>query len=258
MNLCYLNEELNSKIKTTIFTKNDIELFIRGFLSFLGISNELKCINYVIDRKGNLARYNYITHNLNIDYDALIDDANEGYGKDSDYELILFTNIMIILSLVHEITHIYQYAHKDDNSLPYNIMKREFGLFKILEDEEYNKYWGYFTCEREAVINSYEYVLFLLRTVIKNEEMYDYFFSNLVDSLISCYKVKSKEVISPLQVINKRFRNKSTQPINLNDIYESLKYGYPINREEYEYYKKNKEIIVTKKITCMTNKDMLL
>lgn len=258
MNLCYLNNELNSKIKTTIFSKDDIEIFISGFLDFLGISHELECINYIKYTNGNLAKYNYIIHILNIDYDGLISDAKEGYGKDTDDEKILFINIMIILSLVHEITHIYQYAHKDDNRLPYNIIKKEFGLFKILEDDEYNKYWGYFTCEREAVINSYEYVLFLLRTVIKNEEMYDYFFSNLVDSLTSCYKARKKEVKSPLQIINKRFRNKSTLPINLNDIYESLKYGYPISRDDYDNYIENKDKIVTKKITCMNNKDMLL
>lgn len=258
MNLSYFDEEINIKLNKSIFNEDDIKNFVRGFVRFLNIEEYLKDINIGFAKvKGNLARYDLVTNNLDIDLSLMIKDAHNGYGLDNDSELVLFTNIMIIFTLVHEITHIYQNAHKNDFGALPSIIRKEFGLFSILSTKEYNKYWGFFTSEREAVINSYEYILFLLKYVIKNDDMYDYFFDNLAEVLASGYKVKRKEIVSPLQIVNKRFSNKSLPKITTNDIYNSLKYGYPISMCEYNLYDSKSKEIITKKITCMKKEDMV-
>lgn len=251
MKLLYVNESLNKKLYNTIFNFNDVKNFIEGFCGYTNISSYLNNINPKKLANDNLAMYDIITHDLNIDLDAIINDAKDGYGKEDSSELVLFINIMIIYTLVHEITHIYQRSIENNGGVIPNIIRAEFNLVNILDKNEYYKYWSYFTFEREATFNANEYVLFLLRTVVKNEEMYEYFRDNYVDLLISGYSFKNDYVSSPLQVINKRFRKKMLPKICLNDIYLSLKYGFPITKDEYQHYKENGGEIVDKKITCM-------
>lgn len=248
MNLYYINEQLIKKIKSYVFDEEDIKNFIECFLAHLKVSSFLIDIIFVNKKDNNLARYDFETKILNINYDELIKDAYSGYADSNDDDLILFTNIMIIFTLVHEITHIYQMAHLNDIGTLPRIIKNEFGLFRILSIKDYNKYWSFFTCEREALFNSYEYVLFLLKHVVNHERMYDYFFSNLVDNLLSSYKRKRKDIISPLQVINQKFMKRVLPQTTNFDIYETLKYGFQISKCEYDEYIKNIKTIVTKKL----------
>lgn len=249
MYLNYINDKIISKINSDIFDENDVKSFILGFINFLGLEDYL--VDIIIDNLNNkkiLAKYDFETMNLRVDLVATIEDAKDGYASSSDGELILFVNIMILFSLTHEITHIYQNAHKKDQGIYSYIIRREFSLFKILSFDEYYKYWGLFTAEREAVINSFEYVLFVLRNFTNNNEMYEYFLENLICNLTEGYKIKKGKIEAPVQFINRRFIKGILPVFNSNDIYTSLKYGYPVDKEELKIYKENKEEIVEKKL----------
>ncbi len=77
---------------------------------------------------------------------------------------------------------------KDNNPISM-ILKRDFTLIDILTPEEYEYYYGYFTCERDAIITSLEYVLYLLKNILKQEKMFNYFFEILADNLTNGYEI---------------------------------------------------------------------
>ena len=171
----YFDPKFIDKIYESEFDKNDVLNFIKGFVKYLKIDDYLSDVVFKYLKKGNLAIYNRKTKVVSVSLDAIIDDA-KALCEENVPDKILFINIMIILTLVHEITHINQVAHMKDNNPISMILKRDFTLIDILTPEEYEYYYVYFTCERDAIITSLEYVLYLLKNILKQEKMFNYFF----------------------------------------------------------------------------------
>lgn len=245
MKLFYFDEQINNKLNIEILNKEDILAFINGFLKYLNIESYLKETKFLdFDNKNDLAYYDWDNLILKIDYDNLIKDADVLYEGEDKTDYVLFINVMILLSLVHEITHIYQNAHRYDGTIITNIINSNLNLFDILEKKEYDEYWSLFLVERDAIVTSYEYIIILLKTIIKNERMYHYFLEELADNLTCGYRVRLKEITSPLQIVNKRFSKSVNPKLSKYDIYDSLKYGFPITKKEYLDFRKEKEKII--------------
>ncbi len=248
MKLLYFDEQLNSMLEYKILTKEDINFFVGSFLKFLNIESHLKKIRFSsFQDKDNLAFYNWYTMILEIDYDNLINDAIDNYNIETENksDFVLFINVMILSSLVHEITHIYQNYHRYDGDVLSNLINANSNLLDIIEEEEYNEYWNLFIVERDAIITSYEYVIILLKRFIKNERMYNFFLEELALNLTCGYKVRLKKITSPLQIVNKRFSKRILPNLSMYDIYDSLKYGFPITRDEFLNFGKEKKKIIT-------------
>lgn len=243
----YFDPKFIDKIYESVFDKNDVLNFIKGFVKYLKIDDYLSDVVFKYLKKGNLAIYNRKTKVVSVSLEAIIDDA-KALCEENVPDKILFINIMIILTLVHEITHINQVAHMKDNNPISMILKRDFTLIDILTPEEYEYYYGYFTCERDAIITSLEYVLYLLKNILKQEKMFNYFFEILSDNLTNGYEIKRKKEISPIQIINKRFSKKTFPSLTYLDIYDSLKYGLPLSKDKLDNFTENKKLIIIQKI----------
>lgn len=242
----YLDPKFIDKIYESVFDKNDVLNFIKGFVKYLKLDDYLSDVVFKYFKNGNLATYNRKTKVISVSLEAIIDDA-KALCEDDVSDKILFINIMVILTLVHEITHINQVAHMKDNNPISKILKSDFTLIDILTPEEYKYYYGYFTCERDAIVTSLEYVLYLLKNILKHENMFNYFFELLADNLTNGYEIKRKKEISPIQIINKRFSKKVFSSLSYLDIYDSLKYGLPLSKEKLDNFMENKKLIIIQK-----------
>lgn len=248
MEFSYINDELLSKISTSIFTENDIKVYINDLVTHLNLNEYLAEIKFNFIHQLYLATYDYYTYNLKIDLKGIIDYAEGLYNRDdNEEEKTLFINIMILLTLIHEVVHIKQNSRLLDKFGIYNLIKKELGLIQILTDEEYDEYYIYFTFERDANATSFEAILYLLSTKIKNDALYEYILDNLTKILLSGYKRKGSKLMSPMQVISSRFSKRSFNMVSNRDIYNSLKYGYPVTREEYMDFKSNSKKIILEK-----------
>lgn len=247
MKFMYINDILLKKISTSIYDEADIRIFIKELVSHLGLDEYLSEISFDYKDPYSMAIYYRDSRFLKIDLDSLIEDANSLYDRDNDEEKILFINVMILLTLVHEVVHMHQASRRNDTTGIYKIISKEVQLLQILSDEEYDEYYIYFSSEREANITSFEAILYLLSTKLKNDALFEYMLDCLTNELLSGYKRKAKKFISPMQVISSRFSKRAFNVIKNEDIYNSLKYGYPVAKEEYDKFKNNsKEIILEK------------
>lgn len=248
MEFCYINDDLLNKISTSIFNEDDVRSFVLELVQHLELSDYLNKIDFNYKHTYNMAKYDVYSHDLKIDLESIINDAIYLYDRDDDEEeKLLFINIMIIVSLVHEVVHIKQNSRLGDKLGIYSLMRKEINLLQILTDEEYDDYYIYFSFEREAIATSFEVALYLLKTKIKNDAIFEYMLENLTCILLAGYKQKRKRFISPMQVINSKFSKNSFYMISNKDIYDSLKYGYPVTEEQYRDFKVNSKKTIMRK-----------
>ena len=246
MNFTYIRDELLDKINKSIFKKEDVIKYVNDLVNNLDIYNYLKEIQFTHDID-DLSTYIFHSRILKVNLKAIIDDACNYYDRDNDDEKILFINIHIIMSLVHEVVHAYQnyFIHNSNNPL-YNYMYEELLYFVNLDRDLYDDYYNCFSFEREAIVVSYEVALFILKSKIKNKALYDYLEYWLIDILLSGYEINKGKIFSPAETV----ANLMQMKIIFNkdyDLYTNLKYGFKVRKKDYNYFKNNSKKILRKK-----------
>lgn len=192
MNFAIIRTSLLEKIKTNIFSYEDIIIFVNDLITHLGINDYLKEIRflpstfdadlviykckdqilrkdtaykndkYVIKNSVNiLATYSFFERVMKIDIDNIIREAKDYFDNDES-ELILFINMSIIECLIHETVHAYQnFAIHETNYSLYQLMALELPKFELMDDDQYDKYYNTFIFEREAIITTYEAIMII-------------------------------------------------------------------------------------------------
>ncbi|MCH5167655.1 MAG: hypothetical protein J1F35_07200 [Erysipelotrichales bacterium] len=243
----FVRNNILKNIEHQIFTKKDIENYIWEIVNEFELNDYLKDIIFTNDIE-HLAFYHFGERTLKINYEEMINDAENNYGKEDKHELVIFTNLYILTSLVHEIVHILQNYYARTSRKPIRIyMKTEILCFSTLTKELYDKYYDCFSFEREAIVTSLEVVLYVIKTKIKNEELYGYFRDWLAESLLSGYIIKHKKLISPAHIISKNVMKISGSYKPKYNIYSKLKYGFDLPYWQYNYFKNNAATIINKK-----------
>lgn len=245
MNFAVINDDLLNRIKIDIFDINDIAIFIADLIEYLGLNKYLnKIILMENDDLNNLAKYDFNTKNMKIYYKNIIDEAKEIFNGEK-IEKVLFINLCIIQCIIHEIVHVYHnYLITECDAPIFQIYEQEIRLFDSLSDEEYETYYNCFIFERDAIITSYEAILLILKKDIKNNEMFDYFISELSSVLKSGYDNRS-----PIEKIYEDLFNIDAPSVSGLDLYDLLKLGTQndtdLSNKNDDYFKD----LILKKLT---------
>lgn len=282
MNFALIRNSLLDKIREEVFSYEDIVTFGSDLVTTLGIDGYLKEIKFlpsqweedlviyslknrsftkdekykndpfVIENPVNiLSTYSFFDRTIKIDIDNIISEAIEYFDNDES-EQILFINMCILECMIHEVVHTYQNfaIHETDYSL-YQLMTLELSRFEIMDDKEYNKFYNTFIFEREAIITTYETLMIIAKHFLHNDALFEYYKDNLTKVLLGGYKVKkTRKVDSPLEIKYKYLFKKKTPEVMSLDVYEALKYGFPVSYQEFVDFKKNNNELILRKTAC--------
>lgn len=248
MNLAILSPELLKKIKTSVFTIDDIGIYISDIINHLGINKYLKEVMLLNSNDTNiLAKYDFNNRIMKIHYDNIITEAIELYDNESN-DFILFINMCIIECLIHEIVHVYQnYAINEFDYPLFHIYEQEINLFKELTEEEYNEYYNCFIFEREAIITAYETILIILKRIVNNSSLLNYYLNELSKVLKSGYEINEKITTSPIEKVYKNLLNIDAPIVNGLNQYDSLKLGTQVGKKTVERNNKYVKRLIIKR-----------
>lgn len=261
MNFAIIRNDLLNILDKQILTKDNIITFVNDIVNFLGIGEYLKKIRFLPDDyeeneipldRDNLSTYSFINRIMKINIENIKQEAISYYDRENDDELILFINMNIIECLLHEITHVFQnYAIHETNYSIFKLMHFEISAFEFMSDKDYDTYYYTLLFERDAIITTYENLMIIAKVLLKNEALYEYYKENLGKVLLGGYKVKYNKVTSPLETKYKKLFKKEVPIVTAANIYETFKYGFPVNINEYNNFRLNEDEIILKKISCM-------
>lgn len=250
-----MNMELSSKLikilPIRLLTEKEILVFVNDLIDYIGINDYLSYISF--DEKigvNNLAMYNFDQLSLKINLKNIKKYVNKAYSLVEDIQNvnnILFTNLAIIISIIHEEIHAYQnyLIHEEDLSLGLEFYKElEFA---------YNNYQLYidnyqcFTFERDACSSSYETILKYLKMYYPKEvDLFNYYLSYL-DILIRHGYIIGDKITSPVETLyHDLFKEK---PISIDgiDLIDRMKLGFQITKEDYNnYYENTRKLLLSK------------
>lgn len=245
MDLSKLPVFMLNKIRTSIFTLDDIDLYINGLVSSIGCQDFYNGIITDNARNGNLATYNYHTYKIRIFYEMMLTEGRleAKYLNREDY--ILVTNIIIIQSIIHEVVHMFQnycYHQQDYPILP--IFFRQLQFSEECDEKTYNAYYSYFTFERDADTIALENVLVILRYLIKDAGLFIYYLEILKAQIIRGYQIKNNTFTSPIETIYQDLFKSECPKIELDNSYDSLKLGLRVSKRQYNKFKHEYKSII--------------
>lgn len=240
-----------SEIRTKIFTKVEIINYIRKVVSYLEITDYLTEIIFTNVKYQDLASYNFKSKELKLSLIAIMNEAKMEVNYDNRLNYTLLVNLTILLTLIHEINHILQNYLINESDLPlFRVFKEELELF-VDESESMMRYYqtnySSFIFEREANINSCENVLRILNNDCFDQIIFEYFYDLLKKELLSGYAVHDTIVYSPIERIYKDVIKKEHPTIDGVDLYDRIKLGFNITRDEFDSFSQNIDQLILSK-----------
>lgn len=284
MNFALIRTTLLDKITSNVFNYDDIITFVNDLVKHLGVEKYIKEIRflpskidedlviysfkdnslnkdfnyksddaYIKNASDILSTYSFFDRIMKVDIDNIINDALDYFDNDES-EKILFINMSIIECLIHEIVHVYQnFAIHETNYSLYQLMALELTRFEFMDDQEYNKFYNTFIFEREAIITTYEALMSISKYLLNNNALFEYYKDSLAKVMLSGYKVKSsRKVSSPLEIKYKYLFKEKLPSVATLDVYESLKFGFPVSYSEYQNFMNNNNELILRKTACNT------
>ena len=264
MDFGYLEEDLKTILFDRIFTDEDINEFVNFHMHRAKLDDYIKKIIIKEEIDGeNLSVYNLKTRELTIYRERIIKDAEEwldDFKRDFDSPLstyfmdekniIFFINLNILNSLVHELCHVVQNKIIHTCHSKYQELIEEEYLFYQLEPDYYEKYYQCFTFEREAIACSFEAILLIIRQNTKDNCLFDFFLEEFKYHLVSGYTLENNKLTAPAEVIQKGFLKIKKIHKPSDDIYEKLKFGYPIPKKTYQDFLDNGNHYISEKLVA--------
>lgn len=248
MDLFKLPVFMLDKIRTSIFTIDDIELYINGLVSSIECQDFYHGIILDKIRNGTLASYNYNTYKIRIFYEMMKTQGrlDAKYLNRDDY--ILVTNVLILHSIIHEVVHVFQNYCYHNNDYPFlEIMFRQLQFSEDCDDDIYNYYYSYFTFERDADTIALENILIILRYLIKDAGLFIHYLDILKLRIIRGYQIRNEVFSSPLETIYNDLYKEECPEVHIEDPYTSLKLGLKISKRQYNIFKANYKSIIIEK-----------
>lgn len=244
MDLTIIPNRLLAKISDEIFSKNDLILYIINLTNCLKLDDYCRGIGYNNTIGKTFTTYNFYTKKMTIYYEAMIM-KGKLLSEENNFPVVLITNLIMILSIIHEIVHMYQNACLHEKSFPiYQIHKRELYYTNNCDDETYDDYYNCLIFEREAETIALENILVIIRRFVPNAEIFSYFIELLKETIINGYEYRGKEFYSPIKVIYQDLFKEEPPEIIIPDFYDSLKIGNNVSVRQYNLFKKNYQKII--------------
>lgn len=245
MDLSKLPTFMLNKIKTSIFTLDDIKVYIDGLVSLIEAQDFYHGIIPEKRRDGTLATYNYHIQKIRIFYEMMLFEGRLEAKFLNHDNYILVTNIIIIEAIIHEIVHIYQnycYHVKDYPLVP--ILMRQVEHTESMEENLYDYYYPYFTFERDAETVAIENVLVILRYLVKDTKLFIHYLDLLKTKIMAGYQHRDKLFYSPIEAIYQDLFQEESPEIKVEDTYDALKPGLKVSKRQYGIFKANYKSII--------------
>ena len=252
MNIAILYDYLYNKITKEIFTKEDVTQYIYDIVTYLELNEYLTDVIFTDDRYVNLASYNFKDRNIKVSMKAIINEAKMMINTmKSKSSMELKINLFILESLIHEIHHVYHNYLISDTELPISqIFYNELSYF-YLDDPEHQKayedYYSMLIFERDANISAIENILRIIQKYAKNDEVFEFYLSELKKFILTGYSVDNGKVISPIEAVYKDLLHYDLFSVDNIDLYDRLKLGFQVSKDEIEYFKDNSDTILLTK-----------
>lgn len=248
MNFSLIRNELLTKIDKVIFSQEDIKTYLLDLINYLGLHDYTSDIIFDDISNDTLATYCFHTRKIKININNIIRDAKSIYPFIDDNNLILFINLSFIEAILHEVVHIFQnYLFNNENYSLLQLYLKEFIAADKMEEDDYSIYYNCFIFEREAIVTSLENILIILKNFIKNDKLFEYYLEQLTQYLTIGYKSNNQSIVSPIEILFNYYFKESVPTITNLDIYDTLKLGFQINKDNFILYNNKARNLILEK-----------
>jgi hypothetical protein len=247
MDLAFLPDKLLNKINNEYFNKDDITYYIYELVKYLELNEFYNGVIYDDTKCNTFATYNSKTKYIRLFYDVALKEGQYEalYIKCDD---ILFTNIFIIETILHEVIHMYQAHCYKYEKLPFvDLLYRQYKYTSKCDSSIYELYYDYFTFEREAESIAIENVLVLLRKLVPDYKLFSYYVDLLKKEIVTGYNIRNNILVSPLESIYQSLFHEDVPTIGIDDNYVKLKLGLPVSKRTLYNFKSNYQDIIIDK-----------
>lgn len=241
------------KINDHIYTKDEIEAMVESIIKVSELEDYYKGIRFTMDNNDDIGSYNFLSKLIKIYYDHVIWIAEDDFDElGLEENRIAFINLSILETLFHEITHVIQnyIAFESDWALA-PLVRLDIIYFNehIVSDENYTKYHDLFLYERDANVTALEHVLYIIRRYVKDDAIFECFKERLHGFLIEGYSKEDDTITSPMEFVFKELYGLEIPCVHNMDLYDRMKLGFMITKEEYDRYVNNKNRIILAKLS---------
>lgn len=236
-----------------IYTKEEIEDMVDKIIKDAQLDDYYNGIRFTTDNNDDMGSYNFLSKIIKIYYEHVIwiaeDDFDElGLTKNRN----AFINLSILETLFHEITHVIQNFIITESDWPLAPLLRLDVLYfneHIVSDEDYTRYHDYFLYERDANATALEHLLYIIRRYVKDDEIFECFKERLHSFMVEGYSKDGDIVTSPIEFIFKNLYKLDVPCVQNMDLYDRMKLGFIVSKEEYDRYINNRNRIILAKLS---------
>lgn len=243
--------EYLGKLNHHIFSIEELKNMTYKLIEYIEIEDYFSGISFIIENNTDLGTYNFMTKEMKLHRKHLIWTAEDDFANSHlTNNRIAFINLSILEALFHEICHAIQNYVAFDANWPLSpLLKLDIVSFynHTVSDEDYDKYHDAFLYEREANTTAIENILCIIKQYLQDDELYEYFRDRLHGFMIESYQKDGEKIISPIELIYTNIYGLEPPCVHNMDLYDRIKLGFAVSKEEYEQYIRNKnEMILAK------------
>lgn len=242
--------KLLTNINNHIYTELELKKYIYALIDYLEVKNYFRGVLFNNPNVKGLATYSFKTKKIKINYNLIINEAKKEYTNSGlQSKRITFINLELLQAIYHEVMHvIHNYmAFDSDYPIGYLYLVDIKALNETnISDEEYMQIHDLMLIEREANITSLENILIIIKKYIKDNKLFCYYLNKLRDFMLDGYQI-DKEIISPMEYLYKEIYHLEVPHIGNIDLYDKIKLGIPINKNDLRTYMNKETYIILKK-----------
>lgn len=253
MIFAYDFKKLLTNIEKHIYSELEIKKYIYALVDYLEVNAYFRGVIFNSPNTKGLATYSFKSQKIKINYELILKEAISEYGNAKmSKKIIPFINLEILQVIYHEVMHIIHNYMAFDAEYPigYLYLVDIASLNSLdINDEEYMRIHDLMVIEREANINSLENILIIIKKYLHDDKLFEYYLDKLRDFMLEGYQV-DKEVISPMEYLYKEVYHLEVPIVSNIDLYDKIKLGLPISKNNLRTYTNKERDIIIKKITC--------
>lgn len=240
-------------IKDHIYTIDELKMMVESIIQESELDDYYSDIEFTMQSNADIGSYNFASKIIKLFYEHIIWIAEDDFDElKLNKNKIAFINLSILEALFHEITHVIQnYIAFESNWALAPLVRLDIICFNehVVSDEDYTKYHDFFLYERDANATALEHVLYIIRKYVHDDDIFECFKERLHGFLIDGYSKEENQIISPIEFVFKELYKLEVPCVHNMDLYDRIKLGFMITKEEYDRYINNKNKIILAKLS---------
>lgn len=238
--------KLLTNIEDHIYDELEIKRYIYALINYLEVNDYFRGVLFNSINTQGLATYSFKTQKIKINYNLILKEATQEYIHSGlNKKIITFINLELLQAIFHEVMHvIHNYmAFDGELSIGYIYLVDIEALNNLnISNEEYWKIHDLMPIEREANITALENILMIIKRYINDDKLFEYYLNKLSYFMLDGYQI-DKNITSPMEYLYNEIYHLELPTISNIDLYDKIKLGIPLKRNELRTYT-NKEIYI--------------